>query len=127
ADASGSALLLPLVKGADGSPAVVPGLPEISEHIAALDPSAGRGDLHRIPSASLAAADSLLLVGVGSEDLASVDLEDLRLAFGAATRSLTGTDSAALALPTGTAEQLAAAVEGAALGAYAFVAHRSQG
>ncbi|AXK45162.1 leucyl aminopeptidase [Brachybacterium saurashtrense] len=118
-------LLLPLVKGADGAPSTVPGSPEISEAIAGLDASAGRGDVYRIPSLSLAAARSLLLVGVGDEDLSAVSAEDLRLAFGAATRSLTGVEHAAVALPTGTPAQRAAALEGAALGAYAFVAHKT--
>lgn len=118
-------LILPLLAGADDAPATVPGSPEISEAIAGLDASASRGDLHRIPTYGLAASSSLLLVGVGDEDLAEVSAEDLRLAFGAATRSLSGVGSAAVALPTGTDAQRAAALEGAALGAYAFVAHKS--
>ena len=63
-------LILPLLAGADDAPATVPGSPEISEAIAGLDASAARGDLHRIPSYAMAAANSLLLVGVGDEDLA---------------------------------------------------------
>ncbi|ATG54807.1 leucyl aminopeptidase [Brachybacterium ginsengisoli] len=118
-------LVLPLLAGSGDAPSTVPGFPEISEAIAGLAPSASRGDLHRIPSFSLASATSLLLVGVGDEDLAEVSAEDLRLAFGAATRSLSGIATAAIALPTATADQRAAALEGAALGAYAFVAHKS--
>ena len=124
-DVDADVLLLPLLAGADEAPATVPGSPEITEAIAGLDTSAGRGDLHRIPSYGLAAARSLLLVGVGDEDLADASAEDLRLAFGAATRSLTGVEHAALALPTGSDAQRASALEGAALGAYAFVAHKS--
>ncbi|WP_394217082.1 leucyl aminopeptidase [Brachybacterium vulturis] len=124
-DVDTDVLILPLLAGADDAPASVPGSPEISEAIAGLDASAARGDLHRIPSFGLAAASSLLLVGVGDEDLAEVSAEDLRLAFGAATRSLSGVERAAVALPTGSADQRAAALEGAALGAYAFVAHKS--
>ena len=124
-DVDADVLLLPLLAGADGAPASVPGSPEITEAIAGLDASADRGELHRIPSLGLAAATSLLLVGVGDEDLAEVSAEDLRLAFGAATRSLSGVEHAAVALPTGSDAQRAAALEGAALGAYAFVAHKS--
>ena len=124
-DVAADVLVLPLLNGAEGAPSSVPGAPEISEAIAGLDASAGRGDLHRIPSYGLAAAGSLLLVGLGDEDLAEVCDEDLRLAFGAAARSLAGVENAALALPTGTAEQRAAALEGAALGAYAFTAHKT--
>jgi len=124
-DVTADVLILPLVAGADDAPSTVPGSPEISEVIAALDASASHGELHRLPAAGLAVARTLLLVGVGEENLAEVSEEDLRLAFGAATRSLAGVDHAALALPTGTAAQRAAALEGGALGAYAFTAHKS--
>lgn len=124
-DVTADVLVLPLLTGADGTPATVPGAPEISEAIAGLDASAARGDLHRIPSYGLASAGSLLLVGVGDEDLAAVEDEDLRLAFGAATRSLAGVEHAAIAVPTATAEQRAAALEGAALGAYSFVTYKT--
>src|SRR5699024_6263727 len=124
-DVQADVLLLPLLAGADGAAAKVPGSPEITEAIAGLDASADRGELHRIPHLGLATAGSLLLVGVGDEDLAEVSAEDLRLAFGAATRSLSGVEHAAVALPTGSDSQRAAALEGAALGAYAFVAHKS--
>ena len=125
ADVVADVLVLPLVAGAGEAPASVPGSPEISEAVAGLAPSAARGDLHRIPSAGLAAATTLLLVGVGEEDLAEVSAEDLRLAFGAATRSLAGISRAALALPSAEDAQRAAALEGAALGAYAFTAHKT--
>ncbi|MDN5901415.1 MAG: leucyl aminopeptidase [Brachybacterium sp.] len=124
-DVDTDVLILPLLAGADDAPATVPGSTEISEAIAGLDASSARGDLHRIPSYGLATATSLLLVGVGDEDLAKVSSEDLRLAFGAATRSLSGVERAAVALPTGSDDQRAAALEGAALGAYAFVSHKS--
>ena len=124
-DVEADVLILPLLRGAGDAPSSVPGAPEITEAIAGLDPSAARGDVHRIPSFGLTGAGSLLLVGLGEQDLAAASAEDLRLAFGAATRALAGVDSAAIALPGGTAEQLAAALEGAALGAYAFVAHKT--
>ena len=119
-DVDADVLVLPLLPGTDGAPSTVPGSAEISEAIAGLDPSAARGDVHRIPSFDLTSARSLLLVGLGDEDLAGITAEDLRLAYGAATRSLAGVAHTAVALPTGTAEQQAAALEGAALGAYAF-------
>ncbi|MGO1355369.1 MAG: M17 family peptidase N-terminal domain-containing protein, partial [Brachybacterium tyrofermentans] len=124
-DVEADVLILPLLRGAGDALSSVPGAPEITEAIAGLDPSAARGDVHRIPSFGLTGAGSLLLVGLGEQDLAAASAEDLRLAFGAATRALAGVDSAAIALPGGTAEQLAAALEGAALGAYAFVAHKT--
>ncbi|GAA1305518.1 leucyl aminopeptidase [Brachybacterium tyrofermentans] len=124
-DVEADVLILPLLRGAGDAPSSVPGAPEITEAIAGLDPSAARGDVHRIPSFGLTGAGSLLLVGLGEEDLAATSAEDLRLAFGAATRALAGVGSAAIALPGGTADQLAAALEGAALGAYAFVAHKT--
>ena len=124
-DVGADVLVLPLLSGADGAASTVPGAPEITEAIAGLDASAARGDLHRIPSYGLAAATSLLLVGVGEEDLSKAAAEDLRLAFGAAARSLVGVESAAIALPTGTSAQRAAALEGAALGAYAFISHKT--
>lgn len=125
-DVEADVLILPLLSGKDDSPASVPGAPEVTEAIAALEPSSARGDVHRIPSFSLAAAGSLLLVGVGASSLDEVSAEDLRLAYGAASRVLTGVGTAALALPGGSAQQLAAAIEGAALGAYAFNAHKSE-
>src|SRR5690606_36481421 len=124
-DVAADVLVLPLVAGAGESPASVPGSPAISEAVAGLDPSAARGDLHRLPSSGLAAATTLLLVGVGEEDLSAVSAEDLRLAFGAAARSLSGVSRAALALPEADDAQRAAALEGAALGAYAFTAHKT--
>ena len=119
-------LVLPLLRGADGAPSVVPGEDAVTAAIAALSPSAGRGETHRLPAGDLTSAGSLLLVGLGAEELADVSDQDVRLAYGAAARSLAGVGSAAIALPGATAEQLAAAVEGAALGAYAFVAHKSE-
>ncbi|WP_114856610.1 leucyl aminopeptidase [Brachybacterium sp. YJGR34] len=124
-DVTADVLVLPLLPGGENAPSTVPGSPAITEAIAGLDASAGRGDLHRIPSFSLASASSLLLVGTGEQDLADASLEDLRLAFGAAARSLAGVSHAAIALPGGTAQQQAAALEGAALGAYAFTAHKT--
>lgn len=124
-DVAADVLILPLLAGADGAPATVPGAPEISEAISGLDASSARGDLHRIPSYGLASATSLLLVGLGDEDLAKVEDEDLRLAFGAATRSLAGVENAAIAVPTATTQQRAAALEGAALGAYTFTTYKT--
>ncbi|MDN5685456.1 MAG: leucyl aminopeptidase [Brachybacterium sp.] len=124
-DVDADVLILPLLVGGDDVPSTVPGSPEVSEAITHLEASAGRGDLHRIPSYGLTGAKSLLLVGIGEEDLSAAGAEDLRLAFGAATRSLAGVDSAVIAVPGGTAEQRAAAFEGAALGAYAFITHKT--
>src|SRR5699024_12779488 len=90
----------PLRAGADAAAVQHPVSPEITEAIAGLDASADRGELHRIPHLCLATAGSLLLVGVGDEDLAEVSAEDLRLAFSAATRSLSGFSPAAVSMTT---------------------------
>ena len=124
-DVEADVLILPLLAGAGDAPSYVPGAPEFSEVVKGLDPSSGRGDVHRIPSFDLTGAGSLLLVGLGEEDLAKISAENLRLAFGAATRALAGIESAAVALPEGSPDQLAAALEGAALGAYAFTGHKT--
>ena len=51
-DVEADVLILPLLSGKDDSPATVPGAPEVTEAIAALEPSSARGDVHRIPSFS---------------------------------------------------------------------------
>lgn len=118
-------LILPLLE-AEGDGAVVPGSEKLTEAIAELGASTARGDLTRIPSFGLVKAPTLVLTGIGAASLADVTAEDLRLAFGSATRSLAGAERAAIAVPGASAEQLAAATEGAALGAYAFTAHKSE-
>lgn len=125
-DVDADVLLLPLLAGADDAGPLVPQMPELGALAAAVDASTDAGELTRLPAAEGVRARSVLLVGVGAEALDEVDPEDLRMAFGAATRSLAGTDHAALALPGASDEQRAAALEGAALGAYAFTAHRTE-
>ncbi|WP_010534658.1 leucyl aminopeptidase [Brachybacterium squillarum] len=125
ADLETEVLILPLLSGGEDAPSRVPDQEELTAAIAELDPSASRGATHRLPALGGVSARTLLLVGLGVEDLAEASAEDLRLAYGAATRVLAGVEQAALALPGGTPEQLAAATEGAALGAYALTAHKS--
>ncbi|MGY5764591.1 leucyl aminopeptidase [Brachybacterium sp. DNPG3] len=128
-DVSADVLVLPLLAGADDAPAVVPGQEQLSaalsDSIAALELPGGRGDLQRLPSAGLTSAGTILLVGLGGPDLSAISAEDVRLAYGAATRSIRSA-TAAIVLPGGTPEQDAAAVEGAALGAYAYTALKSE-
>src|SRR5690625_7445490 len=68
-DAAADVLILPLVPGADEAPATVPGSPVISQAIAGLDATAGRGANPSIHSSGMVAANSLLLVWIGSEGL----------------------------------------------------------
>lgn len=78
-------------------------------------------ELRRLPFAG-AAATSLALIGVGS---AEPTPNELRYAAGSAARQLVGVESVLLALPTSTEEELLAVLEGAAIGAYAYTAQRS--
>ena len=78
-------------------------------------------ELRRIPG-SAGASESLALIGLGSSEATA---NDLRLSSGSATRQLRGIASVVLALPATTEEHVAAVLEGAALGAYAYTAHRS--
>jgi leucyl aminopeptidase len=118
-------LILPVLAGeGDAAPTVV-GLPSLDATLAAVGGRGAQDELTRLPSPEDVGASSVLLAGLGTTSLEATDAVALRRAFGAATRSLTGVGSAAVAVPGARAEQLAAAAEGAALGAYAFTAHKS--
>ncbi|NBV90526.1 MAG: leucyl aminopeptidase, partial [Actinobacteria bacterium] len=77
----------------------------------------------RIPAGSLASADAIVAVGLGSIKN-GISEETLRRAAGAAIRSLAGVKRVSLALPASYAEAAGAILEGAALGAYSFTDHR---
>lgn len=79
-------------------------------------------ELRRIPG-GIGSTESIALIGLGSGE---VTTDDLRYAAGSAARQLRGVASIALALPVTDAEQTAAVLEGAAVGAYAFTAYRSE-
>ncbi|MFC0674258.1 leucyl aminopeptidase [Brachybacterium hainanense] len=128
-DVTADVLVLPVLTGADGADASVPASPELSAAAVAIGATGSREQLHRLPALpalGLAGTGSVVLVGVGAPSLADASAEDLRRAYGAATRSLTGIASAAIAAPGADAASLAAAIEGAAIGAYSFIAHRSE-
>jgi leucyl aminopeptidase len=105
--------------------AIVPGNTVLTAAAVAIGATGARDQLHRVPAPEGVKASSVLLVGLGADDLGAADAVALRRAFGGATRSLAGVDHAVLALPGADADALAAAVEGAALGAYAFTAYKS--
>jgi len=125
-DVTADVLVLPVLTGAEGADASVPGSAELSAAAVSVGATGAREQLHRLPALSGLAAGSILLVGIGSGSFDDVSAEDLRRAYGAATRSLAGVGTAAIAAPGADAAGLAAAIEGAALGAYAFVAHKSE-
>ena len=72
--------------------------------------------------ATVGAAASIALVGLGSGE---VTTNDLRYAAGSAARQLHGVESLVLALPAETDDDVLAVLEGAAIGAYAYTAYRS--
>lgn len=125
ADADADVLVLPVLTGKDDAPAVVLGSDALSALTAALGVTGALDEIVRVPSPEGFAAGSVLLTGLGVAALEDAGEVALRRAFGAAARTLAGVPSAAIALPGGTAAQIAAALEGAALGAYAFTAHKS--
>jgi leucyl aminopeptidase len=128
-DIEADVLLLPVLTApADAAvdpAAIVPGNTVLTAAAVAIGATGARDQLHRVPAPEGVKASSVLLVGLGADDLGAADAVALRRAFGGATRSLAGVDHAVLALPGADADALAAAVEGAALGAYAFTAYKS--
>jgi leucyl aminopeptidase len=127
ASAPADVLLLPVLSGHDDSPARVLAPDELTGIADALGPIGGKDAVTRIPSPAGVAASSVVLVGLGTDDLARADGACLRRAFGNGVRSLTGTGvgHVAIAVPEGTRTQLAAAAEGAALAAYAFTGYKT--
>ncbi|WP_309130308.1 leucyl aminopeptidase [Brevibacterium sp.] len=96
--------------------------------MAAIGFTSRTGATARIPSPKGFAADSILLVGLGSFDPASsgpesesANAEVLRRAAGNALRQLDGVDQIAVALPTTTPGDVEAVTVGADLGAYRFL------
>ncbi|MDY6055532.1 leucyl aminopeptidase [Micrococcus sp.] len=131
AETTADAVVVGVASGPEGPVLLSDALPE--ELAVALDASLellgvrGRADeVHRLPGAAGSRWPLLVLTGLGSPDAEGrVGSEALRRAAGAAVRSLAGTASAALALPVSTEEELQAVAEGAAMGAYAFTALKS--
>ncbi len=98
-----------------------PRLLELQESLASIGVTGAQDELRRLPFAG-AAATSIALVGVGSLDPTPIEL---RYAAGSAARQLGGVVSIALVLPTNSGDELLAVLEGAAIGAYAYTAQRS--
>jgi len=98
-------------------------LTKIKAALVAVGASGGSEEVVRIPAGTLASAQVIVAVGLGSiKD--GIPEETLRRAAGAATRSLAGFKRVSLALPASYAEAAGAILEGAALGAYSFTDHR---
>ena len=95
---------------------------QLQSSLAAIGFTGGRDEVRRIP-ASAGSAGSIALVGFAS---ATPDVDDLRYAAGTAARSIRGSASITLALPATTDAEVLAVLEGAAIGAYAYTAYRSQ-
>ncbi len=107
---------------------VANGLPKaavtkIKAALTAVGASGASEEVVRIPAGSLASADVIVAVGLGSIKN-GISEETLRRAAGAAIRSLAGFKRVSLALPASYAEAAGAILEGAALGAYSFTDHR---
>jgi leucyl aminopeptidase len=80
----------------------------------------GVDEVRRLPVTGIA-ANSLALVGVGPV----LGTNELRYAAGSAARQIRGATSIGLALPAETPDDLLAILEGAAIGAYSYLAFRT--
>ena len=95
--------------------------PSLGEQLAARRASpAAATSCVRLP-ASLGAAGSIALIGLGT---ATSTADALRYAAGSAARQLTGVDSRGVRLPARIAAEAAAVLEGAGIGAYAYTEYR---
>lgn len=119
-------LVLPVLKGGGDSGPRVLGPEGVEGLAAAIGAKGSLDEVRRIPAPAGIAATSVVLTGLGGEELSAVSVADVRRAYGAATRSLTGVATAALALPGASDDQLAAAADGALLGAYSYVASKTK-
>ena len=97
-------------------------LQDLASRLPSIGVTGALDELRRIPG-GVGATESIALIGLGSGD---ATIDDLRYAAGSAARQLRGVESIVLALPVSDAEQTAAVLEGAAVGAYAFTAYRSE-
>lgn len=119
-----SVIVVPLLKGEDGSPAQPVGVASLNDAFAAVDASGAHGAITRIAAPKEWAGTSVMGVGLGESSLEALDAEDIRTAFGSAARALHGTKDAAVVFPAGDAEQIAAAFDGILLGAYNFLDYK---
>lgn len=86
--------------------------------------SGSANEITKVPGAGIAKAEMIVAVGLGSNP---GDSEALRRAAGTASRALHGTRRATFAVGDSSPEQVEAVALGAALGAYAFTAHKGAG
>ncbi len=124
---AGAVLIVPIVAGEDGAPAVVGGpfldaeaIGEIEVALQTLGAKAGPEQVSRLHVPSLPVA-SVLAVGLGAP-LDEWPAETIRRASGAAARALTGVGSV---ITTLSELHLSAAIEGLILGAYQMYEFRS--
>jgi leucyl aminopeptidase len=95
----------------------------LAESLTSIGISGAQDEVRRLPAIAGVAARSLALVGVGS----AIGTNELRYAAGSAARQIRGVTSLGILLPAGNPDDLLAVLEGAAIGAYAYLAFRSQG
>lgn len=127
------ALVVGAISASDG-PEPAPGSEDVdaasdgrlAEALRILGATGQQDEVVKLPSTDGAAADLLVVVGLGPEppDGQGHEAETLRRAAGAAVRALAGTSRVALALPATDAVALGALAEGALLGAYDFDRYR---
>lgn len=95
---------------------------KIAAALIAVGATGQKDEITRIPAGSLATADVIVAIGLGSAK-AGLTPEKLRRAAGSATRTLSGFKKVAIAITSENATQIGAILEGAAFGAYSFTAH----
>ena len=92
----------------------------LQDSLASIGISGAQDEVRRIPFPGVAAT-SVALVGLGSAEIGTVEL---RYAAGSVARQLLGIDSLAIDFGVSTDDEATAVLEGAAIGAYAYTAHR---
>lgn len=125
-----AAVVVGVRAGAEGpelleSPLAAEAVERLQSLLAPLGVTGKADEVVRVPGVAGAPAELLVLTGVGSVRDGEPSAEALRRAAGAAVRALAGTEKVALALPADTADRLSAVAEGAAMGSYAYTAHKS--
>lgn len=97
-----------------------PALQPLQLALESIGVTGAQDELRRVPS-TVAATESLALIGVGP---GAVTTDDLRYAAGSATRQLRGVETIVLGLPATSPAEVHAVLEGAALGAYSYTDYR---
>ena len=97
-----------------------PALAELALSLASIGVTGAQDEVRRVPS-SIAATESLALVGIGT----TLDADALRYAAGSVARQIRGVASLVFALPIDSETESLAVLEGAGIGAYAYTDYRS--